>query len=339
MAALIAVSLVTYNSREEIPRCLDCLFHQTLQDFCVKVWDNGSTDGTVEFLKTLSLPQVSVELSGENVGFCAAHNHLIGESDTAYVLVLNPDCYLEANYLEEVFSAIQRDERIGAVAGKLYRIDHPLERFDKARRRALLDSTGIYFTPALRHFDRGSNEVEAGRFQRSEWVFGVTGAAAFYRREALEHVRLGHEFFDEDFFAYREDADLAWRMQSAGWKCLFTPRAIGYHVRKVLPTDRASTQALLNMHSVKNRFLFRLNNVSAWTCLRFLIPMLTRDAAVIGYVLLVEHGSIRGLRHVLKHFSARWRRRRQLQRARLVPLSYLHQWIRWRPVSFPVDEK
>ena len=336
MAPLIAVSIVTYNSRHEIGRCLECLWRQTEPSFQVSVWDNASTDGTAALMKTLSHPNLTFLASDRNVGFSAAHNRMIRESTSEFALVLNPDCYLEPDYLERAVQAARSDDRIGAVAGKLFRLSSPDELFLEARERGVLDSTGIYFTPSFRHFDRGSNERENGRFQRREWVFGVTGAAAFYRRQALEEIRMDDEYFDEDFFAYREDADLAWRMQSAEWKCLFVPDAVGYHVRKILPQGRSQYAAALKMHSVKNRFLFRLNNVAWQTGMRFFIPILVRDFAVVGYVLLVEHGSLPGLGYVLRHLRNRWRRRRRILKARRVPLGELHRWIHWRPTSFPV---
>lgn len=337
MAPLITISLVTFNSRDEIERCLQCLEAQSIQDFEVRIWDNASTDGTAEFLKNLSRPRLSLFCSEINVGFCAAHNHIIAESGAEFILVLNPDCYLENHYLEAAVQAARKSADIGAVAGKLYRLRSPAEDFDAARSEGILDSTGTYFTPSFRHFDRGSNEIEEGRFGREEWVFGVTGAAGFYRREMLKDIRIDGEYFDEAFFAYREDADLAWRMQSAGWQCLYAPQAVGYHVRKVFPSGRSRVAETINMHSVKNRFLFRLNNVAWLTCVRFLLPMLTRDVAVLGYMILFERSSLPGLGYVARNFRARWKRRQKIQSKRRVSLSSLHRWIHWRPTAFPID--
>jgi GT2 family glycosyltransferase len=337
MAPLITVSLVTFNSRGEIERCLQCLGDQSFQDFEVHIWDNASTDGTAEFLKNFSFPRLSLICSERNIGFCAAHNHIIAESEAEFMLVLNPDCYLESHYLEAASQAVRKSPRIGAVAGKLYRLRTPEGDFDAARNEGILDSTGTYFTPSFRHFDRGSNEVEGGRFGLEEWVFGVTGAAGFYRREMLEDIRIDGEYFDEAFFAYREDADLAWRMQSAGWQCLYAPQAVGYHVRKVFPAGRSRVAETINMHSVKNRFLFRLNNVAWPTCVRFLLPMVIRDVAVLGYMILFEHSSLPGLSYVARNFRARWKRRQKIQGNRKVSLKSLHRWIHWSPTAFPKE--
>lgn len=334
VAGTVTVSIVTFNSRAEIGRCLEAVLAQTLVPRRVFVWDNASTDGTAELLKAWSTRCVSVFLSKENVGFCAAHNRIITRSDSEFVLILNPDCYLAPDYLEKAVQAANLHARIGAIAGKLYRLRSADQSMESARREAILDSTGIFFTPSFRHFDRGSNEPESGRFTKPEWVFGVTGAAALYRRLMLEDVKIEDEYFDEGFFAYREDADLAWRMQSAGWQCLYFPEAVGVHLRKVLPDCRSQVAKIINMHSVKNRFLFRLNNVSWKTCVRFMIPMIGRDLAVIGYAGLAEHSSLSGLAYVVRNFRHRWRRRKIVQRRRKVALSELHRWIQWRPRAF-----
>ena len=114
----------------------------------------------------------------------------------------------------------------------------------------------------LRHLDRGSQEVDNGHYLQYEYVFGATAAAALYRRAMIEDISLDGEFFDSDFFVYREDADVAWRAQLMGWKCLYAPYARGYHVRKVLPGNRRALPPEINMHSVKNRFLMRIKNIS-----------------------------------------------------------------------------
>ena len=157
----------------------------------------------------------------------------------------------------------------------------------------MVDSTGIYFNPMLRHLDRGSQEVDNGHYLRYEYVFGATAAAALYRRAMIDDISLDGEFFDSDFFVYREDADVAWRAQLMGWKCLYVPYARGYHVRKVLPGNRRALPAAINMHSVKNRFLMRIKNISPDLYRRNWFSITTRDLTVVGCCLLWEHTSLK----------------------------------------------
>ena len=144
------------------------------------------------------------------------------------------------------------------MCGKLLTIRATFDLPDKQ----LVDSTGIYFTPMLRHLDRGSQEIDNGHYLNFEYVFGATAAAALYRRAMIDDICVLGEFFDPDFFVYREDADVAWRAQLMGWRCIYTPLARGYHVRNVLPGNRRALPSVINMHSVKNRFLMRMKNMT-----------------------------------------------------------------------------
>ena len=152
--------------------------------------------------------------------------------------------------------------------------------------KPLVDSTGIYFNPMLRHLDRGSQEVDNGHYLKHEYVFGATAAAALYRREMIENISLDGEFFDSDFFVYREDADVAWRAQLMGWSCIYAPLARGYHVRNVLPGNRRALPPEINMHSVKNRFLMRIKNISTDLYWRNWFSITMRDLAVVGCCLV-----------------------------------------------------
>jgi hypothetical protein len=164
------------------------------------------------------------------------------------VLTLNPDVLVEPGFLRALVEAGETDPGTGTVCGKLRAIGPGFVPLDSPR----IDSTGIYFTPALRHFDRGWHEPDLDSYNQPEYVFGATAAAALYRRRMIEDVSIDGAFFDPDFFVYREDADVAWRAQLLGWRCLYTPGALAYHVRTLNPWNRRSVPAALNMHSVKN---------------------------------------------------------------------------------------
>ncbi len=145
----------------------------------------------------------------------------------------------------------------------------------------------------LRHLDRGSLEVDNGHFRNYEYVFGATAAAALYRREMIDDISLDGEFFDTDFFVYREDADVAWRAQLMGWKCLYAPYARGYHVRKALPGNRRALPPEINMHSVKNRFLLRMKNMSPDLYRRNFFSITAARSGGDGCCLMWEHTSLR----------------------------------------------
>jgi GT2 family glycosyltransferase len=153
----------------------------------------------------------------------------------------------------------------------------------------------------------------------------------------LEEIKSEGEYFDEAFFAYREDADLSWRAQWAGWRCLYVAGAHGFHVRRVLPERRAALPPDINMHSFKNRFLLRIKNMDAGTYARFLIPITVRDLAALGYILLREHSSLRAFPLLCRAFPRTWSQRRALHRQRRVTPRELRSWFSNHPVSKPVQ--
>ncbi|MGH9337434.1 MAG: glycosyltransferase family 2 protein, partial [Vicinamibacteria bacterium] len=195
----------------------------------------------------------------------------------------------------------------------------------------------IYMTPNLRHLDRGSGQEDRGQYDRGEYVFGASGAAALYRRRMLEDVAVDGEYFDEDFFAYREDADLAWRAQLLGWRAVYTPLAVATHARRVVPERRASLPKEINMHSVKNRFLLRIKNQTLTEFFALLPPSLFRDLQVFGYVALFERSSLPGLVFVARRLRKTWSKRRQIMARRRVSSRDMLRWFRRQPVAFELE--
>ncbi|MBI4465100.1 MAG: glycosyltransferase family 2 protein, partial [Acidobacteria bacterium] len=268
----ISITIVTHNSEGYLVRCLESVLGQDWPSLEVIVVDNASQDETRSVLARYS-DRVQVLLNSENRGFAAAQNQAIRQTRGNWVLVLNPDVWLQPDFVSCLVRAGGLDPAVGTVCGKLFRAFPD----SGSRNGKQLDSAGIYFTPTFRHFDRGWRRLDGGEYSRPAYVFGATGAAALYRREMIEDVSVEGEFFDEDFFLYREDADLSWRAQLLGWKCLYLPQAVGYHVRRVVPGRRRGLPDEINRHSVKNRFLMRIKNATWPLYLRHLLPVTVRD--------------------------------------------------------------
>src|SRR5581483_3535571 len=284
----VSVTIVTYNSGRFIRRCLESVLEQKYSHREVIVIDNASADGTIDILEQFE-DRCTIVYNDENIGFAAAQNQAIALSSGDWVLTLNPDVLLLPGFIQSLVDAGRADSGVGTVCGKLLTI---LATFDLPE-KPLVDSTGIYFTPMLRHLDRGSQEVDNGHYLKHEFVFGATAAAALYRRQMIDDIAIGDEFFDPDFFVYREDADVAWRAQLFGWRCIYTPHARGYHVRNVLPGNRRALPPVINMHSVKNRFLMRMKNMTPDLYKRNWWSITARDLVVLGACLLREHTSLK----------------------------------------------
>lgn len=336
MIPRVLVSIVTYNSARFLKHCLESVKAQTWANCVVCLWDNASTDESIAIANEYAGRPVMIRHSDENIGFCAAQNRIIAATDSDYVLVLNPDVVLEPPYVSSLVGALQEDAGAGSATGKLWRWQPDAGSPVSGK---ILDTTGIYLTPNQRHLDRGSETADRGQYERREYVFGASGAAALYRRAMLEDAADDGRYFDEAFFAYREDADLAWRAQWLGWRCLYVPEARGFHIRRVLPERRAALPAEINMHSFKNRFLLRIKNMDAGTCIRFLAPIAARDLLAMAYVLVREPSSLKALPLLCKALPRAWAERRHLQARRRITPREMRTWFSNHPVSKPAGDR
>src|SRR6266481_2570045 len=330
---VVSVTIVTYNSGRFIKRCLESVLAQRYPEKEVIVVDNGSSDGTVDILEQFE-DRCQVYYNNENIGFAAAQNQAIALSGGEWILTLNPDVLLLPNFIQALVEAGQIDPKIGTVCGKLLTILASFDLPDKP----LVDSTGIYFTPMLRHLDRGSQEIDNGHYLNHEYVFGATAAAALYRRQMIDDVSVDDEFFDPDFFVYREDADVAWRAQLLGWRCIYTPHARGYHVRNVLPGNRRALPPVINMHSVKNRFLMRMKNITGDLYRRNWASITARDLVVLGACMLREQSSLRAFWYVAKNWKRVLAKRREIMKRKRVTDDYIAGWFRYQPVCRPAPK-
>jgi GT2 family glycosyltransferase len=213
----VAVVIVTWNSERWLADCLASVRALEPVPSEITVVDSGSTDGSLAIARGLAASLLPL---GENVGFCRANNIGIRATTSPLVLVLNPDTRLEPGFLAELVPAFD-DPRVGIAAGKLLRFDG-----------TTIDSAGQELGLSRQPVDRGYGRRDTGRYDRDGDVFGACGAAALYRRSMLDGIALSPgEYFDERFFAFYEDLDLAWRARRAGWRAVYRHRAIGFHAR------------------------------------------------------------------------------------------------------------
>ncbi len=320
----VSVSIVTSNSGRYIARCLDAVFQQKETHLDVVVVDNASADETRRILGKYR-SRIRLIKNERNLGFAAAQNQAIRCSRAPWVLALNPDVLLQPDFILNLLeAAAEADSKAGTICGKLLSIGQGFTPLPESR----IDSAGIYFTPAMRHFDRGWQQPDDGRYDCPEYVFGASAAAALYSRELIEDISIDGEFFDPDFFAYREDADIAWRAQLLGWCCLYTPAAVGHHVRTVSPENRKSVSPAINMHSVKNRFLLRIKNLTPGLWRRHWLAMTVRDLAVIGGCVVTEQRSLEAFVRLARCWRRAWDRRRWIMNRRKVSEEALAAWFR-----------
>jgi GT2 family glycosyltransferase len=315
------------------------LRQQTHRDIELIAVDNASTDDSPARVREEWGEALQI-VNATNRGFTGAVNQGVAAARGEFVLLLNPDAFLEPDYLARTIAALQlAGEAFGAATGRLMKAVGT-----EIAPTELVDSKGIRMTRTGRHLDIGQGArdgeddrglrslpgVPAGDGERAaiREVFGVSGAAAVYRAAFLRDAAIDGEVLDEDFHTYREDADLAWRGRMLGWRALYVADAVAYHVRTVTPQKRRELSPVVNMHSVKNRFLLRLKNESLYLALRNAVFELPRDVVALAAVLTVERTSLPALTWLWSHRRRVLAKRWEIQRRRRVSDRELAAWFR-----------
>jgi len=262
--APVTISIINFNERRFIFSAIESAVNQTYPNLEIIITDNLSTDGTREEIearlpewekkrKEKSFESNPEEVnpamvyikSEENSGYGRPHNQAFRVGKGEFFLLMNADLILEPNFIESAMKIFE-DKGVGAVQGKLLRYDfNKNELFKDTEDPTLnrIDTVGLRMLKNRRIICIGQGTADRGQYEKQTEIFGADGASPMYRKAALESIKLPiwprpdkekkneYEYFDEDFFMYKEDVDLAWRLRLAGWKAVYAPLAVAYHGR------------------------------------------------------------------------------------------------------------
>jgi len=309
----LAVGVVHYHALDDLSACLDSLATQSFAPVRVRVYD---VVDDVEADPSHARPALerlhpTVEwIRGPNVGFAAAANRLLDAEGVEprpadLQLILNADIALDADHIECLSVAFEREPGVAIAGGKLLRPG-----------RDLIDSAGIRLPAHARPRDRGSEEHDRGQWDAAGDVFGVSGAAMALRTKALSRLALDGEVFDERFFMYHEDTDLCWRAGRLGLRVRYVPEAVAVHRRGWRKEERFDTPAEIRRHSFKNHYLQFVKNETPGGLLRRAPALVVWEALRLGFALLRD-------REMLAGYADAWRalpdarRKRRLLRERV----------------------
>jgi hypothetical protein len=270
---LVSVIIVNYNGKRFLDTCLGSLYRQSYTAMEILLVDNGSSDGSINFIRA-SYPGVKVIENTDNLGFAKANNIGIKAAKGEYIATLNNDTEAEPGWLAALVEAMQSDEHTGMCASKMLRMDD----------HGIIDSTGICVSRSGACWDRGMFERDVGQYEQTEEVFGPCAGAALYRKIMLDQTGL----FDEDFISYMEDADLAMRGRLWGWECLYVPMAVVYHFH-------GGTAGYVSDYTVyygnRNVVWYPIKDFPAGLLLASLPFIVCRSLGVIPYYVLKGHGA------------------------------------------------
>lgn len=311
---LFSIVIGTWNSAAHLPRCLECLRAQTIQDFEIIIVDNGSTDGTLELLQTgqSSLP-LRVERLPSNLGFATANNIGARLARGKWLVLLNADAFPEPDWLEKLLRAAEQHPNYNFFASRQIQYHNP----------KLLDGAGDEYHTSGLAWRRYYNHSSTDHGLTQQEIFGACAAAAMYRREDF----LNAGGFDEDFFSYFEDVDLSFRLRLRGGRCLYVPEAVVHHVGSA-STGKLSDFVIYYGHrNLVWTFIKNMPGILFWLYLPlhlamnafFLISFSFRGKA---------HAIFRAKRDALLNIRQAFMKRRLVQSTRTLTSQTIHRFMR-----------
>jgi GT2 family glycosyltransferase len=238
MKTKISICIATWNSERFLEGLFESIFDQDIWqnsevEISVFVVDSGSRDSSVAFVQN-NYPQIFILKNNHNLGFAKSYNQCIRMQNADFYFVINADIVLEKDYLSRLYHEIKKDDQLGSVSGKVLRArfapdtESDMNRVEKTN---IIDSLWIEMHRNRQFSNFGENELDSGQYDKKREVFGFSPVATLYSHKALEKIKYEDEYFDEDFFSYKEDIDLSWRLQIAGFRALFLPSTTVYHFR------------------------------------------------------------------------------------------------------------
>jgi GT2 family glycosyltransferase len=308
LTTLFSVVIPHWNAIRFLPTCLDALAKQTYPHIEVIIADNHSTDGSRELVRE-QYPWVRLVELDDNYGFTGACNAGIRAANGAYVALLNNDTEVDPNWAAAVVDAFARHDDVGSVASKMMLFD----------KRDHIHTTGDFFTVDGRAGNRGVWQKDEGQYQQEDYVFSACGGSAAYRKTMLDQIGL----LDDDFFFSAEDVDIGWRAQLAGWRCLYTPRAIVYH-----HLSASGGGVTASFHDGRNLIYLLVKNYPSDLWRKHGGAVLRAQWRLAHEALRAWRGAaaqarLRGMAAGIAGIPRNWRKRQQIQAARRVSLAYL----------------
>lgn len=327
----ISLVIINYNAKHLLPACIESINAQTHDEKNIIIIDNDSTDGSCEYAQE-KFPKATTVCNNKNLGYAAAANQGIILSKSDYVMILNADIKFEPDYVERCLAKMEADPQIGVIGGKLYKYN-----FKNDHKTNFIDTAGLFCYRNRRVIDDGQGLPDKGQFDEEKEVFGISGACPIYRRKALDDIKVFDEYFDNDFFMYKEDIDVSWRLRLRGWKCWYLPTAVAHHGRgtgvlkrfshlEVLK-NRSKLNKFQKYHSYKNQRLMQLKNEYLSGFLRDFFPIIWREILICGYVLFREPFLIKAKFHMLSLVPKMLKKRRHIMKNTKVSAKEMQKWL------------
>lgn len=363
----ISIILIHYNTPQYLKTCLDHIFDQSYKNIEVYFIDNNSPSKEgLDFVKRYYKAQqnsghLHVIANKENLGYAKAANQGIrlaisgkNGAKADYIVITNPDIIYSPTYFEKIVNYTEQksaeaqgsgnrptERGVAGITGKVYKYD-----FANQKPTKIIDTVGLYIDKKFRVADGAQGVEDKGQFDKEKEVFGISGACPMYSVKALEEAKIQlpgepDEYFDEDFFMYKEDVDLSWRLQLLGYTFLYYPKAIAFHGRGTGVIERRTTWQIIRNRKFLNKFqryysfrnhrLMIMKNALLGNYLRHFPRIIANDVATLFYLLFFEPSTLKALFGIFKLSPKMARKRQIIMAKKKVGAKRINKWMTAKP--------
>ena len=312
----VAVIVINYNGKQHIARCLQSILDQTYKSIETVAVDNASTDGSLEIIHQ-NFPQIKLIQTGYNAGWGIACNVGIAATQSEYIALLNNDAFMDKNCIAEMVKSINLNPHYGSCASRILLWDNP----------KVTEVCGLVIYKDGSSCGRG-RLTHADTYLTTEEVFCANDCCCLYRREMINDIG----DYDPDFFIYCDETDMGWKHQIAGWKCIYTPRAIAFHAH----SQTAGSYSILKaFHVERNRLYICIKYLPTlhfilsfpYSMIRYLsqlyFSVFKKKGALSNFQ--KEHSLLTGLWILIRahvaafmKFPKMWKKRKELQKIKRI---------------------
>ena len=367
---IVTISLINYNGKKFVFQAIESAINQDYPNLEIILIDNASTDGTREEIekripeweerrkkiKCEEIPLAPFAKGGsiryikntKNAGFGKPHNEAMRMMKGDFILLLNYDAILKPDYVKNALEVF-KDEKVSSAQGKLLRYDFNKNELCKDLENPklnIVDTTGLMMFKNRRIVCIGQGQPDKGQFEKEKEIFGADGAVPVYRKKALEDIKLPiiknqnstYEYFDENFFMYKEDVDLAWRMRLAGWKAIYTPKAVAYHGRGSgdsmaknyfdIIKERRKINNFAKYLSFKHQRLMQIkDDFPSLLFTKHLPQFIIKEVGAWIYVAIFERFTFRVLKDLYKDIPLFLKKRKMVMSKKRVGAKEMEKWF------------
>ncbi|MDP3953971.1 MAG: glycosyltransferase [bacterium] len=344
---LVTINIVVHNGGKYIRWCLDSVLKQTYphEQIEINILDNNSDDNTWEIIDAesevwkMQIPKLSFFTQEKNLGMWPGQEWLLEHSHGKYIVALSVDVLLEHNFIKNVVKAMEEDEKIGALQGKIMKYELGSMNYGSIKKTDVIDTVGFEIYKSRRIVNIGHGEKDIGQYEKKVEIFGVEGAVPIFRKEALDNIKIDGHIIDPDFFWYGDDLDLAWRINMFGWKQVYTPNVIAWHDRKTTKELAGGKwKSFIKIRKTVPKFKRRLDyrnwlftiikNDFTSNIIKDFGPILKRQVMLWAYFLVFEPWMVLEIPTIVKMVPKMVKRRKGVMKKTRIEAKKIRKWFK-----------